>query len=197
MWETEGNVRAVGLGNTVVKSLTKPYKKSGRNITCDNYFTSLDLANDLLKDNLTITGTLRKCKKFLPENFKPNRQREEGSSIFGFQRNATIVSYVPKKYKSVALLSTMHHDGKINAVTNKPEIIMDYNKYKGGVDTLDQMVHTYTCKRSCRRWPMAVFFNLLDVIGIAALKIWTIEIEAGKEMQKINVKLFSWMSQRT
>jgi hypothetical protein len=43
----------------------------------------------------------------------------------------SIVSYVPKKIKAVVLLSSKHHFSKINEKTMKPEIIMDYNKFKG------------------------------------------------------------------
>ncbi|KAF4517452.1 hypothetical protein B566_EDAN004490 [Ephemera danica] len=169
----EGNERAVGLGSQVFTTLTEPYYNTGRNVTCDNYFTSLALAKHLGEKGLTLLGTVKKNKKFLPEEFKPDRKREEGSSVFGFQHDSTIVSYVPKKGKSVALLSTMHHDDKIDEETGKPEIIMDYNATKGGVDTLDQMAHTYTCKRATRRWPMAFFYNLIDLAGIAAYVIWT------------------------
>ena len=60
------------------------------------------------------------------------RGREEFSSVFGFQRQVSIVSYVPKKGKCVILMSTMHHDASLcNQPHRKPDIIMDYNKTKG------------------------------------------------------------------
>ncbi|KAF4514013.1 UNVERIFIED_CONTAM: hypothetical protein B566_EDAN018641, partial [Ephemera danica] len=180
----EGNQRAVGLGSQVVLSLTEPYYNTGRNITCDNYFTSYALAMELQGKGLTLLGTVKKNKTFLPEEFKPNRRRPLASSVFGFTYDTTIVSYVPSIGKSVALLSTTHHDSKIDAETGKPEIIMDYNATKGGVDTLDQMAHTYTSKRSVKRWPMAVFYNLLDLCGIAAYVIWTIMYPDWKRTQK-------------
>jgi len=37
-----------------------------------------------------------------------------------------------------------------------------YNKSKVGVDALDQMARYRTCKSSSRRWPVAVFYNILD-----------------------------------
>ncbi|CAH2104116.1 unnamed protein product [Euphydryas editha] len=51
---------------SIVKRLTETIKNTGRNITTDNYFTSIDLAKDLLKDKLTIVGdrkTTAKCNK--------------------------------------------------------------------------------------------------------------------------------------
>lgn len=38
-----------------------------------------------------------------------------------------------------------------------------YNSLKAGVDTLDQVTGSYTCRRRTDRWPLAIFFNLLDI----------------------------------
>ncbi|KAL7870844.1 hypothetical protein SRHO_G00083410 [Serrasalmus rhombeus] len=54
----------------------------------------------------------------------------------------------------------------------KPIIILDYNKNKGGVDNLDKMTATYTCQRMTRRWPMVVFYNILDVSAYNAFVLW-------------------------
>jgi hypothetical protein len=51
-----------------------------------------------------------------------------------------MVSYVPKPGKAVIMLSTMHRDAVVSSREDKkPEIILQYNSAKGGVDTLDQM----------------------------------------------------------
>ena len=51
-------------------------------------------------------------------------------------------------------------------------MVLDYNASKAGVDTMDQMVRTYTSKRMTRRWPMVLFYNLLDVSALNAFIIW-------------------------
>lgn len=67
----------------------------------------------------------------------------------------------------------MHNDSTIDEENkNKSEINTYYNSTKGGVDTLDQMVHTYSVKRKTNRWPLAYFFNIIDVCGIASFVIW-------------------------
>lgn len=69
------------------------------------------------------------------------------------------------------LLSTMHQTTDISLNhKNKPEINLSHNEHKGGVDTLDEMVHTYSCKRKTNRWPFAVFQN---ICGVAAYVIWS------------------------
>nr|XP_047129659.1 piggyBac transposable element-derived protein 4-like [Hydra vulgaris] len=132
-------VRDVGQGTRVVLELTDHLNGSGRHITADNFFTNIHLARALLGRKMTYTGTIKKNKGEIPKKLLPALHRPVYSSIFGFQNDSTIVSYVPKKNKAVILLSTFHHSNDIVMDHNeKPCIILDYNKYKGGVDTLDQ-----------------------------------------------------------
>ena len=79
-------------------------------------------------------------------------------------------SYCPKKAYVVNMLSTMHSFPEIvsNYARKKPEVLLHYNKTKSGIDTLDRMVRTCTSKRMTRRWPVAVFDNMIDVSGVNA-----------------------------
>jgi len=67
----------------------------------------------------------------------------------------------------------MHSQPDIESTSDqKPSIIMFYNKTKGGVDTLDRMVRSYSTKRMTRRWPLVLFYNTNDVSAINAFIIW-------------------------
>lgn len=166
--------REVNQGERVVLSLTQDIQKSGRNITCDNFFTSIGLARKLLSRQLTIVGTIRRNRKELPSEFVTVKDREVYSTLFGFQDDSMIVSYCPKKGKIVTLLSTMHSEPDIDHSNEKkkPEVILAYNATKGGVDTMDQMVRCYSVKRMTRRWPMVIFYNMIDVSALNAYIIW-------------------------
>lgn len=165
--------RQVNVGERTVLDLVAKYKGSGRNVTTDNFFTSLQLARTLNSWKMTLVGTLRKNKAFLPPNMQASKDRPIYSTIFAFNKDATICSYVPKKNKSVILLSTMHTTGQVDDTTvAKPEIIKYYNQTKGGVDTMDKMLGEYTVKRRTNRWPLAFFFNTIDVGGLASYCIY-------------------------
>ena len=62
------------------------------------------------------------------------------------------------------MLSTRHYERELQMEPPfKPSVITDYNKSKSGVDTLDQLVKNYTCKRITKRWPLLIFYWMLDV----------------------------------
>lgn len=163
----------VNQGQRVVLTLTEDL--NGRNVTCDNFFTSYSLATELKKRQMTVVGTIRKNREELPPvsirmKSKPPLHSE---FVFDHKLRATIVSYVPKKNRFVTLLSTMHTRKEVDGgEKKKPEIINYYNATKGAVDTLDEMVGTYRCKRKVLRWPLAVFENMLDISAVNALVIF-------------------------
>lgn len=158
--------------SALVKRLSKNILNTGRNITMDNYFTSIPLADDLIANHrTTIVGTVRKNKKEIPTCFLHSKDRDKPSSMFGFGEKKVLISYVPnkKQNKVVLLLSTLHDDNKIDETTGdaqKPEIITYYNATKAGVDVVDQMKEEYSVGRMTRRWPMRLFFSILNIAGI-------------------------------
>ncbi|GFR98194.1 PiggyBac transposable element-derived protein 4 [Elysia marginata] len=62
----------------------------------------------------------------------------------------------------------MHNKPEVSENNGKPEIVLAYNKTKGGVDAMDQMAHAFTVKRKTKRWPLVIFFNIIDLLSIAA-----------------------------
>lgn len=132
---------------SLVKRLIAPITKTGRNITMDNWYNSIPLANDLLKNhNTTVVGTLRKNKREIPPCFLEIKKRQLNSTMFGYGTKILLTSYVPKKNKNVLLISTMHDQGFIDPESEekKPEVIMYYNSTKGGVDCVDEMKEEYS-----------------------------------------------------
>jgi len=96
----ENNEVVRGLVSDVVCTLVQPIygqDRGGRNVTTGNFFMSFHLAYRLKNKTLTLIGTMKQNKREIPQKFKPARQHDENSSIFGFTKDLTLVSYVPKK----------------------------------------------------------------------------------------------------
>lgn len=152
---------------SVVK-LCKPIEKSNKNITADNYFSSIETPDELRKRGLTYVGTMRKNKLAIPHEFLANNDRPVGSAIHAFNGGTTLVSFVPKKNRAVILISSMHHSSEMNEEKQKPEIICFYNETKCGVDLIDMKCSTYSSSRRTRRWPLAVFYRMVSIASVNA-----------------------------
>ena len=50
----------------------------------------------------------------------------------------------------------------------KPVVVLDYNSTKGAVDTFDRLTSYYTCSRKTLRWPMRVFYFIVDAACLNA-----------------------------
>ena len=92
------------------------------------------------------------------------------SSTFLFtppEVNIMLLNYKAKKNKVVNLLSSSHKTTTVYyGEQKKPQAILDYNATKGGLDTADEMLRTYSTKAASRRWPLAAFFNLVDITAL-------------------------------
>ncbi len=87
-----------------------------------------------------MVGTVRKNKPELPSALVTNKDRDVFSSKFAFTNTHALVSYCPKKKKNVLLMTTLHKDACVSTREDKkPEVILFYNKNKGGVDNLDKV----------------------------------------------------------
>uniref|UniRef100_A0A3B3SZ47 PiggyBac transposable element-derived protein domain-containing protein n=1 Tax=Paramormyrops kingsleyae TaxID=1676925 RepID=A0A3B3SZ47_9TELE len=155
------------LGDSVVLKMVEPYLGKGRNITTDSFFTSLKLAKALQAKKTSLVGTINKSRRELPPCVKVQR------SLFTTQalksENATLTVYQCKARKNVCILSTVHTSVSITSgQKSKPETVTYYNRTKVGVDVLDQMVRKYSVKAPTRRWPVTVFYNMLDLAAINA-----------------------------
>ncbi|KAL3979011.1 LOW QUALITY PROTEIN: HtrA serine peptidase 1 [Sarotherodon galilaeus] len=188
----------------------------GRNVTCDNFFTSRELADRLFCERgHTVLGTLRSNRPEIPRELHCVKgravgsvesyslaPRHEGRGGGGGGRRGPdmiILSYVAKKNKNVLLLTTAprYHrrsgpeprpsrrsgNSKSNSKSKsnsnggssgggKPPLVLHYNRTKGGIDNLDKVVSTYSCRRKTCRWPVALFHNMVDVAAYNAFVLW-------------------------
>lgn len=174
--QPEGPFRVQNNTESLVRRLLVPLARSGRNLTCDNYFASISLINFLVTQKITYVGTIRKNKRELPPEFLNVKLRPITSSIFGYQENITLLLYVPKKNNNVLLVSSLHHDDSIDPTSgdkHKPEMITCYISTKGGIDTVDLLSSNYDVARKTKRWRMEIFFGLMNIAGINAQVIHT------------------------
>lgn len=152
--------------------LCKTIEGTNRNVTADNWFSSIECMDELHKRKLTYVGTLKKDKRCIPLEFLPNNSRPTISTLYGFRNDATLLSFVPKKNRAVCLLSSMHHTIDTNEEKQKPEIICFYNGTKAGVDLIDMKCAVYSSSRKTRRWPLVIFYRLVNIVSVNSFIVY-------------------------
>src|SRR5215469_13131144 len=89
--------------------------------------------------------------------------------------------------KLVLLLSSKHSQPIVSEVNGKPEIIEFYNITKGSVDTFDQMCSAYSCSRRTRRWPLYIFYGMVNACSISS---WIIHTENMKRNKSKSLTIY-------
>ncbi|XP_076846734.1 uncharacterized protein LOC143491529 [Brachyhypopomus gauderio] len=162
------------VSENVVMKLVKPYLGKGRTVATDNFFTSFSLAEKLLEANTTLLGTINKIRREIPTEAKNTKGRDKFSTEVYRSHDALLTVYAPKANKVVCVLSTMHMHVRIADDRKKrPNTVTDYNRMKCAVDIMDQKVCSYTVRAGTRRWPIAVFYNILDLAAMNAHVLYT------------------------
>ena len=157
------------LGHHVVQRLMEPYLHKGRNVTTDNFFTGLKLAKHLKDQSTSIVGTVNRARRELPSCANDTTSQRYESQLLKHE-GITLTIYRCKPSKNVVILSTVHTAIAVGSDPKKtPESIEFYNATKFGVDVIDQMARKYSVKAGSRRWPIQIWYNVLDS---AAINSW-------------------------
>ena len=98
----------------------QPFLKKGYNLTMNNHFTSINLANKLKEEKTTLLGTIRKKRKEVPKVEKMMKGKPlYTSEIHQSPSNATLTIYKAKKSKFIYMLSSMHQTAFVDQLHPK------------------------------------------------------------------------------
>jgi len=167
-----------------VLDLVPSVSGTSRNITADNYYTLIPLAMELKSRKLSLVGTMKNNKAFIPPSFLAKADEGTFQYAFDHANNFTLLSVAPKKNKRVVFLSTIHSEKKREEATGKEEIKVFYSQEKGGVESHDQMCSLYTTARKTNRWPMRLVYGIIDNAALNAFVIFTENVPIFGEHKK-------------
>ena len=172
-----------GLVYRVVMDLMEPYQGKGHCLFMDNFYTSVDLVQELLKRGTYSTGTICPNRKNFPEDSKVDKKNvlEIGNFRFATFNDLTVVLW--RDRRDVFVLSSMH-SRSVDTVMKRPQgerdkkaipcptSIRNYNLFMSGVDLADQQLSYYslTQKRTIK-WGKKVFWHLINT---AIINSWII-----------------------
>ena len=82
----------------VVMRLMDPYLNKGRNVTTDNYFTSVNLAKQLKKKGTSIIGTMNKIRREMPATVRTMKDNLYSTKLYK-SGDMTLTVYQGKRKK--------------------------------------------------------------------------------------------------
>ncbi|XP_064613995.1 piggyBac transposable element-derived protein 4-like [Liolophura sinensis] len=164
--------REVGLASRVVWDLTRVLSGKSHHIYMDNYISSPQLYQDLLKDGLYACGTCRLNRKGWPDALHKNcLPKQKGASKLYQKENLVAACWYDNR--QVNFLSTnsdptvtvgvqrKQKDGT-RAEIKAPEVVENYNKHMNGVDHGDQLRMQYSTTRRSKKFWKYLFRFLFD-----------------------------------
>jgi len=121
----------------------------GHKFYIDNFYNSVPLAKELLKQKTLVCGTLRRNQKFLPQAVLGAKPKKAEISR---RRKERIVVTKWHDNRDVLMLSTFHtgqlaDSPKVNCRgerIHKPDCILSYNQNMRGIDRADQLLSYYS-----------------------------------------------------
>jgi len=158
--------RDYGLSTSSVLSLVDALLGKGYCITMDNFYTSPELFELLLKQKTDAYGTVRSNRRNLPSEF--GKEKLKKGEVRAWQKGK-MMALRWKDKKDVCIMSTIHNAScsvaktKAGKEVNKPNAVLDYNHTMGGVDKADQEMTFYPITRKQqKRYYKKIFRHLLE-----------------------------------
>ncbi|XP_022829482.1 piggyBac transposable element-derived protein 4-like [Spodoptera litura] len=153
-----------------LQKLIGPLLNKGYRLFLDSRYNSPLLARFLKLNGTDCVGTLEPSSMDVPVviNKAPLKRgefiaRHSGDvSILSWQDNKR-VTMISTCHGSATALPTVSSRPQCRAVPFKPQVVLDYNKFMGGVDMKDQILEPYLIERQHCAKHMKLFKRLLNV----------------------------------
>ena len=170
-----------GLGHHVILRMSSQFLDKGHHLYFDNYFSSVQLAEDLERRGTYMCSTIRLNRKGWPTDLSGAVAKKLKSGSILFQQAGNMVATLWKDKRPVAVLSTNSQPKMVTeerkARGGKKEVtipapVANYNVNMGGVDLADQHSAYYQVGRSSVRWWRYLCWWLLQTAMVNAFLIW-------------------------
>ncbi|XP_063878299.1 piggyBac transposable element-derived protein 2-like isoform X1 [Scylla paramamosain] len=162
----------------------------------DNWFSSLDLVIELHKKGIYTLGTVRQNRLKGCRLIDDKRMKKLGRGTYD-EKSATVegIEVDVLKWcdtKCVTFIST-YAAGDPPGVAERwskkekqfidvacPNVVLEYNKFMGGVDLLDGLVSYYRTKLKSKKYYMRFFFHFLDMVTV---NCWLLYRRDGRSLE--------------
>ncbi|XP_058873937.1 piggyBac transposable element-derived protein 4-like isoform X2 [Acipenser ruthenus] len=172
------------------KTLLRTTNGHGFHLFTDRFYTGYDLAMELLKIKIHLTGTIMANRRGLPAPVKQGLKLKTNEPV-SFSKDNKVMVLGWKDKRLVLMLSTFHGSDcekvqrtiKRGAIEEleKPSVICDYTSKMGAVDRADHYCASYAFSRKSVKWWRKMFFWLLEVAIVnSAILFNLMKVESGQ-----------------
>ncbi|XP_059060598.1 piggyBac transposable element-derived protein 4-like [Achroia grisella] len=177
----EGNRREQDHGKMTVLRLIKGLENEGRIVIADNFYSSIGLAEELLKQKTFYCGTLRSNRRGLPKKVISTKLKKghtmgkmnlKGVKIIKWCDKRQVLMITTCKGHNAVLINTGKKTRATNEHIKKPSCVLMYNENKKGIDYSDQMSSYYTTLKRGLKWYRKVMAEFL--FGTSLVNAWII-----------------------
>jgi hypothetical protein len=192
-------------------ALAEPYLLQNRHLYYDNFFSSVPLSKDLLRNKTYSCGTVRINRKGLPPRMRKKVPKMAHGTSLKFQEivpgangnaptKANLMALVWQDKKQVTVLSTncgpadgvaqrKGPNGRGTVEIARPSIIELYNLYMGGVDLADQYRAYYLVGREGKKFWRYLIWYLVNTSIVNAWLLYrnTLVRPLSKEDSKLEI----------
>jgi hypothetical protein len=147
--------------HATVTELTRKTEGREHKLYMENFFSSPELIDDLVKTQIYCCGTVRPNGKGMPQDLKPKTKLKRGDIRVRTSADMTAILWRDKR--DVCMLTNIHNAPAEGNFCNErgkaimPQIVMDYNHHMGYVDKGDRMANIYTTSGRTFKWTKIVF----------------------------------------
>lgn len=200
------------LRDTIIRLLA-PYRNSGFFVYMDRFYTSPEIVAELAQQGINVCGTVLSARLCLPDSVREDINTLNHLEYKHFKAENQRFAVLRDGSKFVYLLSSFHGNFAVESmrtlrkrerkkdptaamlgVTKRkvviPQMIVDYNKYMGGVDRLDQCISTYCYAPRTLKWQMRVFYYFLDIAMFNSYVIYKKKQQEAKRKSFLTHKEF-------
>lgn len=177
------------------KLLDKIPEAQGYHMFTDRYYTSIPLAEELMKVKCYLTGTIKANRKDIPMFIKKSKFSDKKIFVYN-KRKIMFLAWKDKRIMS--LLSTWNDAGMIDSKRilqggkevniRKPNVVVSYTNSMSSINRTNQYTSTYCFLRKSLKWWRKMFFWGMEVCVINSYIIYKIVKKKQNEKPLTHLK---------
>lgn len=142
---------------------------SGYHMYTDRFYTSPQLAEECLAQDVLLTGTVMTSRKNMPQQLKKKMKKGD---VAAYRQGNSYMALAWHDKCQVTVVSSAHNPATKQVTRqargqtltlDKPIVICDYTDNMGAVDRADHYIASYSFTRKSIKWWRKLFFWILEV----------------------------------